>query len=48
MILTVTMADCSPPPENAFSFGAVAIEVRPAYIAAYSVGGGEMDDLSSA
>ena len=33
---------------NAFSFGAVAVEVRPVYLAAYSVGGGEMDNLSSA
>ena len=29
---------------NLFSFGAVAIEVRPVYLAAYSVGDGEMDN----
>ena len=33
---------------NAFSFGVVAMEVRPVYVAAYSVGGGEMDNLTSA
>ena len=33
---------------NAFSFGVVAVEVRPVYVAAYSVEGGEMDNLTSA
>ena len=33
---------------NVVAFGAITIEVRPAYLAAYSVGGGEMDNLTSA
>lgn len=34
------------PAGNAFSFGKVVIEVRPACLATSSVGGGEMGDLS--
>ena len=33
---------------NVVAFGAITIEVRPAYLAAYSVAGGETDNLTSA
>ena len=36
------------PAANVFSFGMVVIQVRPTCLAAYSVGGGEIGDLSSA
>ena len=38
----------SAPEAAAHLFGMVAIEVRPVYLAAYSVGGGEMDNLTFA
>ena len=46
MILTSAMSGSFS--SNAFSFGAVAAEVRPVYLAAYNVGGGEMNNPSSA
>ena len=48
MILTETITGFYAPMMNAFSFGVVATEVRPVYLAAYSVEDGEMDNLSSA
>ena len=46
-IQTETMTGPLAPMVNAFSFGVIAVEVCPVYLAAYSVGGGEMDDLTS-
>ena len=48
MIATEEIVDTLVPAQNVFSFGVVAAEVRPVYLAAYSIAGGEMDNLSSA
>ena len=37
MIVTETLAGTYAPTMNAFSFGVIAIEVRPVYFAAYSI-----------
>ena len=46
-IMIVTRHMSPPFASHAFSFGAVAVEVRPVYLVAYNVGGGEMNNLSS-
>ena len=46
MILTIFMSPSFA--SNAFSFGAIVVEVRPVCLVAYDVGGGEMNNLSSA
>ena len=48
MILTYTLMGSFASGMDVYSFGAVATEVRPVYLAVYSVGGGEMNNLSSA
>ena len=48
MILTDAMMGSFASTMDVFSFGVVAIEVRLVHLVAYSVGGGEMDGLSSA
>ena len=48
MIMTNLLAIFHPSTSNLFSFGVVAAEVRPVYLASYSVGGGEMENLTSA
>ena len=47
-IATETAVGPDAPMMNAFAFGFVATEVRPVYLAAYRVGGGEVNDLTSA
>ena len=48
MIMTKTLAEFQSSTSNLFSFGVVTAEVRLVYLASYSVGGGEMENLTSA